>query len=53
MSAARGNAISTRLRTVTVAERFGYAVRWAPVGPEDIKVGSPTQMITLGLEGDD
>jgi 3' terminal RNA ribose 2'-O-methyltransferase Hen1 len=27
-----------------VAERFGYAVRFAPVGPVDSDVGSPTQM---------
>ncbi len=27
-----------------VAERFGYAVRFAPVGPVDPEVGSPTQM---------
>jgi 3' terminal RNA ribose 2'-O-methyltransferase Hen1 len=27
-----------------VAERFGYAVRFAPVGPVDPEVGAPTQM---------
>jgi 3' terminal RNA ribose 2'-O-methyltransferase Hen1 len=27
-----------------VAERFGYVVRFAPVGPVDEQVGSPTQM---------
>jgi 3' terminal RNA ribose 2'-O-methyltransferase Hen1 len=27
-----------------VAQRFGYAVRFLPVGPEDAIVGSPTQM---------
>lgn len=27
-----------------IAERFGYAVRFAPVGPVDPEVGSPTQM---------
>jgi len=27
-----------------VAERFGYTVRFTPVGPEDAEVGSPTQM---------
>jgi 3' terminal RNA ribose 2'-O-methyltransferase Hen1 len=27
-----------------VADRFGYAVRFAPVGSEDADVGSPTQM---------
>jgi 3' terminal RNA ribose 2'-O-methyltransferase Hen1 len=28
----------------TVATRFGYSVRFLPVGPEDALVGSPTQM---------
>ncbi|MDX6697146.1 MAG: hypothetical protein QOE65_543 [Solirubrobacteraceae bacterium] len=27
-----------------VAERYGYAVRYLPVGPEDAEVGPPTQM---------
>jgi len=27
-----------------VAERFGYALRIAPIGPEDAALGSPTQM---------
>ncbi|MCB1127465.1 MAG: 3' terminal RNA ribose 2'-O-methyltransferase Hen1, partial [Verrucomicrobiae bacterium] len=27
-----------------VAERFGYRVRFLPVGPEDAAVGAPTQM---------
>lgn len=27
-----------------VAERFGYAARFLPVGPEDAELGSPTQM---------
>lgn len=27
-----------------VAERSGYAVRFAPIGPEDSEVGSPIQM---------
>ena len=27
-----------------VAERFGYAVRFEPVGPEDADLGAPTQM---------
>jgi hypothetical protein len=27
-----------------VAGRFGYAVRFLPVGPEDGAVGPPTQM---------
>jgi hypothetical protein len=29
---------------VGVAERFGYGVRFLPVGPEDLVVGAPTQM---------
>ena len=28
----------------SVAERFGYTVRFLPVGPDDAEVGSPTQM---------
>jgi 3' terminal RNA ribose 2'-O-methyltransferase Hen1 len=33
-----------------VAERFGYSIRFLPIGPEDPEVGSPTQMgvFTLG-----
>ncbi|MCB0321295.1 MAG: hypothetical protein KDD60_10235, partial [Bdellovibrionales bacterium] len=27
-----------------VAKKHGYSVRFLPVGPEDEKVGSPTQM---------
>ena len=27
-----------------VAERFGYAVRYMPIGPDDPEVGPPTQM---------
>lgn len=27
-----------------IAERNGYAVRFLPIGPEDLEVGSPTQM---------
>jgi hypothetical protein len=27
-----------------VSERFGYSVRFLPVGPEDAAVGAPTQM---------
>ena len=30
-----------------VGERFGYAARFLPVGPEDPAVGSPTQMAVL------
>ncbi len=28
----------------TIAERFGYAVRFLPIGPDEPDVGSPTQM---------
>jgi 3' terminal RNA ribose 2'-O-methyltransferase Hen1 len=28
----------------SVAERFGYSVRFLPVGPEDASLGAPTQM---------
>ena len=28
----------------SVAGRYGYSVRFLPVGPEDADVGSPTQM---------
>ena len=28
----------------TIANRFGYSVRFLPIGPEDSVVGSPTQM---------
>jgi 3' terminal RNA ribose 2'-O-methyltransferase Hen1 len=28
----------------TIAERFDYSVRFLPIGPEDLGVGSPTQM---------
>lgn len=27
-----------------IAERFGYSVRFAPIGPEDAEAGAPTQM---------
>ena len=27
-----------------VAERFGYAVEFKPIGPEDAEIGPPTQM---------
>jgi 3' terminal RNA ribose 2'-O-methyltransferase Hen1 len=33
-----------------VAERFGYSVRFLPVGPEDPVVGSPTQMAVFDRE---
>lgn len=34
-----------------VSERFGYAVRFAPVGPVDSVVGSPTQMAIFTRDG--
>ena len=34
-----------------IAERFGYAVRFAPVGPVDDEVGSPTQMGIFTRDG--
>ena len=27
-----------------IGERFGYSVRFLPIGPEDLSLGSPTQM---------
>ena len=33
-----------------IAERFGYSVRFGPVGPVDPEVGSPTQMGIFSLE---
>jgi len=33
-----------RTWATNVAEKFGYEVRFGPVGPEDASVGSPTQM---------
>jgi hypothetical protein len=27
-----------------VADRFGYGVRFLPIGPEDAEVGAPSQM---------
>lgn len=35
-----------------VAERFGYEVRFLPIGPEDPTVGSPTQMAVFTITGD-
>jgi 3' terminal RNA ribose 2'-O-methyltransferase Hen1 len=34
-----------------LAERYGYAVRLAPVGPEDPQVGAPTQMAVFTRSG--
>ena len=36
-----------------VAERFGYAVRFLPVGPEDTKLGAPTQMGVFAIRSQD
>lgn len=33
-----------------MAERFGYAVRFLPVGPEDSTLGAPTQMAVFNKE---
>jgi 3' terminal RNA ribose 2'-O-methyltransferase Hen1 len=33
-----------------MAERFGYAVRFLPVGPEDPMLGSPTQMGVFSIQ---
>jgi 3' terminal RNA ribose 2'-O-methyltransferase Hen1 len=32
-----------------VAERFGYTVRFQPVGPEDAELGAPTQMAVFAV----
>ncbi len=32
-----------------IAKRFGYSVRFLPVGPEDGKVGAPSQMAVFSL----
>lgn len=36
-----------------VAERFGYGVRFLPVGPEDAEVGAPTQLALLEMVAGD
>jgi len=36
-----------------VAERFGYRVRFQPIGPPDDEVGSPTQMAVFELTAED
>jgi hypothetical protein len=33
-----------------MAERFGYVVRFLPIGPEDSAVGAPTQMGVFTLK---
>jgi 3' terminal RNA ribose 2'-O-methyltransferase Hen1 len=33
-----------------VADRFGYAVRYLPVGPEEPEVGAPSQMAVFDIE---
>ncbi|HYO10903.1 MAG TPA: 3' terminal RNA ribose 2'-O-methyltransferase Hen1 [Tepidisphaeraceae bacterium] len=37
---------------IAVAERTGYAVRFAPVGPDDPEVGPPTQMAVFQRSAD-
>jgi 3' terminal RNA ribose 2'-O-methyltransferase Hen1 len=34
-----------------IAERFGYLVRYLPIGPEDPELGAPTQMAVFSREG--
>jgi hypothetical protein len=34
----------------SIAERFGYAVRFLSVGPEDSNLGAPTQMAIFNKE---
>jgi len=34
-----------------VAERFGYNVRFEPIGPEDENCGAPTQMAVFSVKG--
>jgi hypothetical protein len=36
-----------------VAARYGYSVRFVPIGPEDAVVGAPSQMgvFTLNMNG--
>jgi 3' terminal RNA ribose 2'-O-methyltransferase Hen1 len=36
--------------TESVAERFGYGVRYLPVGPEEAGVGAPSQMAIFELD---
>jgi 3' terminal RNA ribose 2'-O-methyltransferase Hen1 len=38
--------------STAVAERFGYSVRFLPVGPDDAEVGPPTQMAVFAKERD-
>jgi len=33
-----------RIWAEEVAVRYGYGVRFLPIGPEDVVVGAPTQM---------
>ena len=43
-TASSGPGRSSRTGQTGVAERFGYTVRFLPVGPEHAELGSPTQM---------
>ncbi|MFF4187492.1 3' terminal RNA ribose 2'-O-methyltransferase Hen1 [Streptomyces sp. NPDC001691] len=42
-----------RAWAASVAERHGYGVRFAPVGPDDPEVGPPTQLAVFTLQGAD
>jgi 3' terminal RNA ribose 2'-O-methyltransferase Hen1 len=43
-----------RVWSEAVANRFGYTVRFLPVGPEDEQLGAPTQMgVFTGVENSD
>jgi len=33
-----------------IAKRFGYTVQFLPIGPEDLAVGSPTQMGVFSIQ---
>jgi hypothetical protein len=34
-----------------MAKRFGYGVKFLPIGPEDAKLGPPTQMAVFAKDG--
>ena len=36
--------------TDDVADRFGYLVRYLPVGPEEAEVGAPSQLALFAVE---
>jgi 3' terminal RNA ribose 2'-O-methyltransferase Hen1 len=33
-----------------IGDRFGYSIRFSPIGPEDAEVGSPTQMSIFSIK---